>query len=80
VCTYGAQLSEVANDPDVGGCTIRSYNQQNGYTHGWSPHCHELLEVHDVSEDEAPDSGTARRERVSCFVLCVCCGDLRMKT
>jgi len=53
---FGEELSEVANDPDVGGCTIRSYNQQNGYTHGWSPHCHELLEVHDVSEDEAPDS------------------------
>jgi len=47
---FGKELAEVVYDDQVGGCTVRHYNMENGYENSWSPHCYDLLEMHDVEE------------------------------
>jgi hypothetical protein len=68
VCAYNGnagagehELTEIAHNDMVGGCTIRHYNLEMGDSYGgehpfgqalWSPHCLDMLLPHEEYEDE----------------------------
>ena len=57
---FGLELAEVIHNEDIGGCTIRHYNQETGSSlPGWSPHCADMLHEH---------STTTMRERLTTTV------------